>query len=189
MFRSKEQWRGRTYLSLRDIITRNLDILFVGINPSIASVEEGHYHRGVLGRRFWDTIVRAGILEPRAGYYPDDFMLEEGLGITDLIKRPTRSSRNLEAEDYAEGRKILFQKIVEYKPRIVCAIYKTVFEQLFETRFTNVHGLQENFRIGKSRMFILAPFFHPRNEKEKAAAELCRIRRELRKNPRKKKRM
>lgn len=178
------KWLGEKHDSLEDIIEKRLDILFVGINPSFVSVEEGHYHRGILGKRFWSTIIRAKILKPAAGYYPDEFMLDQKLGITDIVKRPGRRMESLIPEDFREGRKRLFDKIIEYKPKIVCAIYKAVFEHLFSKRFTNVHGLLDNYKIGLSKMFILAPFFYPREERQQTAEELHRLQTELRK-PRK----
>ncbi len=185
MHRTLLTWRGERYSSLKDIISRDLDILFVGINPSIVSVESGHNHRGILGQRFWDTIIQAGILKPRAGYYFDEICLEQKIGLTDLVKRPGQRMNNLDREDFDTGRGMLFEKIVEYKPRIVCAIYKAVFEKLFETRFTNIHGLIDNYRIGRSHMFIMAPFFYPRPEREKTAGELKNLRIQLTKSTKK----
>lgn len=178
MFKETVNWRGQQYQSLQDIIKKDLDVLFVGLHPSMRSVDAGHYFQGNVGGRFWNTIIHSGILHPLAGRYYDEDMLSQNLGITHIVKRPTWRSAFLSPNDFEEGRQILFQKIVEYKPSIVCAIYKSVFEHLFETRFTNVHGLVNDFRIGRSRMFIMAPFFYPPEEREKTALELKKLREE-----------
>lgn len=179
MFRTKEDWLGKTYHTLEDIIKRNLDILFVGISPSLASVELGHYQQGMHGRRFWSTVIHGGLVKPKAGWYTDEILLQQGMGITDLVKRPARSLKQINRSDFSEGRKRLFEKIVYYKPKIVCAIYKAVAEKFFMTNFTNVHGFQEKFRIGESRVFILAPFFYPPAQREKTIEELIELRNNL----------
>lgn len=179
MFREKTEWMGKKYHSLKDIIGKKLDILFVGLNPSIVSVEAGHYHWGILGRRFWQTIIRGGILKPEAGRYNDELLLRQNMGITDIVKRPTRGCEDLTREDFEEGRRILYQKITGYKPKIVCSIYKRAMEELLSTKFTNLDGLQDTYRIGRSRIFIMAPAFKPPDYRFKNIQELKKLRESL----------
>ena len=181
MHRNKIDWCDQQYLSLSDILTKNLDIIFVGIHPSIKSVEMGHYHNDRLGKRFWNTIIEGRLFNPKAGVYNDEILLEQKMGITDIVKRPAKNLKYLFPEDFEEGRNLLFHKIVKYKPRIICSIYKTAFEKLFQTKFTNIQGLQENYRIGKTRVFIMASPFLPKAERLDNIRELRELKEKLKK--------
>jgi len=175
MYRTRIDWLGREYHTLKDILEKKLRIVFVGLNPSPKSVEAGHYHYGILGRRFWNTIIRGKIFKPEAGRYYDELLLKQKIGITDIVKRPTRGLKYLTGKDFEEGRKRLFQKIIKYKPKILCSIYKTAFEKLFGTKFTNIHGLQKDYQIGKTKVFIMASPFLPREVKDENIGKLRRL--------------
>ena len=45
-YKTTLNWRGHDIETLADIVDKDLRVLFVGINPSCVSVQEGHYHRG-----------------------------------------------------------------------------------------------------------------------------------------------
>ncbi|MCD4782338.1 MAG: mismatch-specific DNA-glycosylase [Candidatus Eremiobacteraeota bacterium] len=175
MYRTSIDWLGREYSTLEDILDRKLKVVFVGLNPSPVSVDAGHYHYGMLGKRFWNTIIRGKIFKPEAGKYYDELLLKQKMGITDIVKRPTRGLKHLTKDDFEEGRKQLFQKVIEYKPKILCSIYKSAFEHLFETKFTNLHGLQDNFRFGKTKIFIMASPFLPREIKDENIRDLKKL--------------
>jgi len=184
MFRKKVEWKGKSYNSLSDILKKRLDIVFVGLSPSISSVESGHYHSDPLGKRFWNTLIGGEVFIPKAGVHHDEIILSQKMGLTDIVKRPTRGLKYIQKEDFEEGRKLLFQKIIDYKPRILCSVYKTAFEELFETRFTNLYGFLENYRIGKTPIFIMSSPFLPRDAREENILELKELRDRLRKQKR-----
>ena len=86
---------------LPDVIAPDLDILFCGINPSLMSAERGH-HFARPGNRFWPAIHLAG-LTPRL-FTPDEDreLLTHGLGITNVVARPTRAAAELTPEEVRE---------------------------------------------------------------------------------------
>ena len=73
--------------SLPDWLTRGLDLLICGLNPSLHSADAGvPFARP--GNRFWPAALRAGLLELDR----DPFAaIERGVGFTDCTKRATRA--------------------------------------------------------------------------------------------------
>src|SRR3954451_24997961 len=79
---------------LRDVVAPDLDVLFCGINPSLMSAARGH-HFARPGNRFWPASHRGGLtpplLTPDEGGLPPSF----GLGVTNVVARPTRTAAEL----------------------------------------------------------------------------------------------
>src|SRR5208283_170248 len=85
--------------------------------------------------------------------YPDDRrIIEFGIGLTDLVKKPTRGVEELTREDFAEGRIVLSQKLGEFGPRVVAFNGKIVYEQ-FAQRKCN-YGLQKANLYG-AQVYVL----------------------------------
>ena len=140
---------GRT---LPDVIARNLDVLFCGINPGLytAAVQQ---HFGRPGNRFWPTIYRAGFT-PRL-FHPSEQreLLQHGCGITNVVARATATAAELTPADLVEGARILDAKVSRYRPRVLAIVgigaYRTGF-----SRPKAKMGLQEE-TIGNARIWIL----------------------------------
>ena len=156
-------WRGHDIETLADIVDKDLRVLFVGINPSCVSVQEGHYHRGLLGKQLWKLLVQHGILpQPDPGTFHDELLLEHHLGITDLVKVPSARADGLDQVDIDYGRGELHQKIRDLRPKIVCSVYKRALRELCGTSFRNQWGnLGREFE--GSALFAL-PFPYQRTE-------------------------
>jgi TDG/mug DNA glycosylase family protein len=156
-YRTTETWLGRTCETLADILAPGLVCIFVGLNPSIVSVEKGHYLAGTLGRQFWGMLHTFGILpRPANGHFPDETLLENGFGITDLAKCPSPRADALTREDFVAGRAILRDKIERFQPKIVCSVYRKSLEVLTGRRYTKRFGLLSD-RIGETLLFA-SPF-------------------------------
>ena len=85
--------------------------------------------------------------------YPDDRrIIEFGIGLTDLVKRPTKTIEELKREDFAEGRIVLSQKLEEFAPRVVAFNGKLTYEQ-FAQRKCN-YGLQKGLLYG-AQVFVV----------------------------------
>lgn len=95
--------------SIFDHIQPNLDILFVGFNPSIRSGETGHHFANPTNR-FWTILHKAGLTDRK--YHPeeDHSLLQLGYGLTNIVERPTKAADEITKEEYAEGREILKKK-------------------------------------------------------------------------------
>jgi len=155
-YRTTENWRGTKCETLEDILEPGLACVFVGLNPSNVSVEKGHYLQGTLGRQFWRLLISYGILPEPGDRFPDELLLENRLGITDLAKCQSPRADALTREDIEAGRAMLLHKIERYQPKIVCSIYKTTLEVLTGKKYKRKFGPLPD-TIGDTKLFA-APF-------------------------------
>src|SRR5579862_9008034 len=81
---------------LPDYLTPGLKVVFVGFNLSIYSAAAGHYYARPVNQ-FWSCLNQSGLLPDGVNLGPcDDSRLPIfGLGLTDVVKRPTRSCSDL----------------------------------------------------------------------------------------------
>ncbi|MGD6832997.1 mismatch-specific DNA-glycosylase [Sutcliffiella halmapala] len=111
-----------------DHIKKDLDILFVGFNPSIRSGETGHHYANP-NNRLWTILHQAGIT-PRKYAPTEDFkLLDLNFGLTNIVSRPTVGAADITREEYKAGREELKGKIEINKPRIVCFVGKGVYQE------------------------------------------------------------
>jgi double-stranded uracil-DNA glycosylase len=155
-YRTSDNWRGTKCDTLADILEPGLACVFVGLNPSLVSVEKGHYLQGTLGRQFWQLLIAYGVLPDPGDKFPDEILLDNGLGITDLAKCPSPRADALTHEDIETGRAMLLHKIEVYQPKIVCSIYRKTLEVLTGRKYTRKFGLLPD-TIGETKLFA-APF-------------------------------
>jgi double-stranded uracil-DNA glycosylase len=113
---------------LNDHIKADLDILFVGFNPSIRSGETGHNYANP-NNRFWRILHESGITQRRYTPEEDYKLLDLGYGFTNIVSRPTKAADEITKEEYREGREKLRQKIAEFKPKVICFVGKGVYQQ------------------------------------------------------------
>ena len=120
--------RGRT---IRDVIAPGLDVLFVGINPSLYSAAVGH-HFARPGNRFWPTLHRSG-MTPRL-LLPDEdaTLVDYGGGLTNLVARATARADEVEAHELIAGGQTLRRKVRRYAPRIVAVVGVSAYRLAFE---------------------------------------------------------
>ncbi len=100
---------------LPDVIAPGLDILFCGINPSLMSAARGH-HFARPGNRFWPALHLAGLTPRRLSPDEDRELLDHGLGVTNVVDRPTRTAAELSAEELRAGALSLAGLVAEYRP-------------------------------------------------------------------------
>ncbi len=111
-----------------DRIQKNLDILFVGFNPSIRSGETGHHYANP-NNRFWKILFEAGLTRRKYSPEEDLKLLEYGYGFTNIVGRPTKAADEITKEEYQQGREELRKKIEDYAPNIVCFVGKGVYQE------------------------------------------------------------
>jgi double-stranded uracil-DNA glycosylase len=113
---------------VNDHLKEHLKILFVGFNPSLRSSETGH-HFANPNNRFWRILHDAGLTPRKFDAAEDAKLLEIGMGITNIVARPTKAADEITKEEYREGKEILRKKIVKLKPKVVCFVGKGVYQQ------------------------------------------------------------
>ncbi|MGE7878919.1 G/U mismatch-specific DNA glycosylase [Peribacillus muralis] len=135
-----------------DHLRKNLDILFVGFNPSIRSGETGHHYANPTNR-FWKILYESGLTPRKFHPHEDLTLLDLGYGFTNIVSRPTKGADDITKEEYIDGRKQLKSKIEKYKPKLVCFVGKGVYQQYRQSR-NIAWGLQENPQSNASMEFV-----------------------------------
>jgi TDG/mug DNA glycosylase family protein len=97
-------------------------------------------------------LFESGVVPEPFDYHDDKRVIEFGIGLTDLVKRPSKSSESLSREDFAEGRIVLSQKLEEYAPRVVAFNGRLTYEQFAQRKCK--FGLQKEFLYG-ARVYVL----------------------------------
>lgn len=137
--------------TLPDYLRKGMKLVIVGCNPSESSVRAGHYYAG-RGNLFWPTLYETGVV-PEPFDYPDDRrIIEFGIGLTDLVKRPTKGIEELNRGDFAEGRIVLAQKLEEFGPRVIAFNGKMTYEQFAQRKCK--YGLQKELLYG-AQVYVL----------------------------------
>jgi TDG/mug DNA glycosylase family protein len=103
------------------VIAPGLDVLFCGINPSLMSAERGH-HFARPGNRFWPALHGSGFTPRLLSPDEDGTLPQYGLGITNLVDRPTRAADELTIEELKAGAEALADLAREYEPAVIAVV-------------------------------------------------------------------
>jgi mismatch-specific thymine-DNA glycosylase len=156
---------------LPDYLRPGLRVVFVGFNPGHRSSQIGHYYAG-RGNQFWGLLYESGLVDVPLKPEDDHRLLEFGIGVTDIVKRWSRSSSDLRRSDYCLGLPLLLKKLERAAPRAVAFNGKGVYQQ-FCGRPVEL-GLQSD-AIGMARVFVL-PSTSGRNGSVTRAQKLIHFR-------------
>jgi TDG/mug DNA glycosylase family protein len=151
--------------TLPDLLRIALDVMFVGINPSIYSVEQGHYFARP-SNRFWPCLSRSVLSAParlalkseRLMPWHDRLLPELGIGFTDVVKRATAKASDLKPREMAAGARCLVAKIERYRPRIACFQGVTAYGPLHQTLTGEKGPIRlgvQSARIGPTSLYVL----------------------------------
>jgi TDG/mug DNA glycosylase family protein len=89
--------RART---LADTVGEGMRLLVCGVNPSFYSADAGvGYARP--GNRFWKAALSSGIVSRDRD--PAGAVIGHGVGMTDFVKRPTRTAAEVTPDEYGAG--------------------------------------------------------------------------------------
>ena len=154
--RSKRARRSRF---LPDRLAPGLEIVSIGINPSIYSAIHG-FNFARPGNRFWPIFNAAGFvpetLEPRKASVLN-LLREYRIGFTDIVKHATDRADELTDEDYRRGALILKRKLLRHQPVIAWFQGTSAFQKYLQFAEGAKHlirpGLQPE-RIGATRVFV-----------------------------------
>jgi double-stranded uracil-DNA glycosylase len=142
---------------LPDYLEQDLDIVLVGLNPSLYSARVGRYFANPRNR-FWMALNRSGLVGRELSPEQDANLLDYRIGFTDVVKRPTPQASGLSAADYRQWTPVLKAKLLEYQPGIICfhglTGYKAYLRYAEGVEEKSLLGLQER-TIGRSRIFVV----------------------------------
>ena len=150
--------------SLPDYIKPGVQILLVGINPGLRSAELGHHFAGH-SNRFWKLLYESRLVPEPLGFLDDWRLPEWGLGLTNMVPRPTAGCSDLDPKEIEAAWDDLRNKVERFQPEILTVLGVTLGQFLASRLLTpkTPHkpaptmpkvGLQP-FSIGRSRIFIL----------------------------------
>jgi TDG/mug DNA glycosylase family protein len=135
-----KRFSGKT---LPDLISDQVQLLFVGINPGLRSVAV-QAHFAPRGNRFWPALYRAAItdhlIDASSGFAPADrdYLLGRGIGITSLVDRATASADELTVAELVKGGRKLDGMVEEFSPRVVAVLGITAYRAAFNDRLANL---------------------------------------------------
>ena len=122
--------------ALPDLVGNDLKLLFVGINPGLWSAAI-KTHFAYPGNRFYPALRRAGILERdltwSSGMSDADraYLIERGIGITNVVARATARADELTPAELCEGAQRLETFIAKHQPRVVAIAGITAYRAAF----------------------------------------------------------
>lgn len=169
--RRLDQLLGRELDTLPDVTPGPGGVLLVGINPAPISVAAGHYYQGRLGRRLWRRLERLGLLHEAVAGAEDEAFARAGHGLTDLVKRPTKSAAELGDDELREGVAVLHRKIGEWQPGLVLFAFKAATRWTFDRDITPGRGPD----LDGVPTFLLTSPYAPAGQTEQNDAELRQL--------------
>jgi TDG/mug DNA glycosylase family protein len=137
---------------LPDLLAPGLDVVFCGINPGLYSAKVGH-HFARPGNRFWPTLFASGFTPRLFTGFDDHELPALGLGLTNIVARPSASADELTRAELIAGAKILMRKLRRFAPRYLAVVGFGAYRVAF-ARPRAVSGLQPE-TIGDTRIWLL----------------------------------
>ena len=119
-------------LTLKDYLDYDTELLSIGLNPSLVSVQLGFYFANPRNR-FWRALDSSQLLsEPLQvnAHVHERLTAEYRLGFTDVVKRATSSGGQLRAADFKRDAPMLRAKLERYQPAWLWFHGKVAFQQL-----------------------------------------------------------
>jgi len=135
-----------------DLIAKGLRVLFVGVNPGLYSAAVGH-HFARPGNRFWPALERSGFTTTRLSPFDERALLDQHLGITNVVARTTARADELGAEELRHGATVLAAKVRRFEPAFVAVLGVTAFRTAFEQPRARLGEQLEG--LAGSRLWVL----------------------------------
>jgi TDG/mug DNA glycosylase family protein len=118
---------------LPDYLRPRLDVVIVGINPGLASAAARHHYASPTNH-FWPLLHEGGLVPEPLTFQDDHRCPAFGIGLTNLVDRPSRGIDDLSKDEMAAGARRLGEKLRRARPRVVCFNGKAIAEVFLERR-------------------------------------------------------
>ena len=122
-----------------DLVGPDLRLLFVGINPGLWTAATST-HFAHPGNRFYPALLRGGVIDRvidrGTGMTDDDrrYLLERGIGITNIVARATAKASELTPAELREGGDRLLRFVADHHPTVVAVAGVTAYRAAFGRR-------------------------------------------------------
>jgi TDG/mug DNA glycosylase family protein len=134
------------------VIGPGLRVLFCGINPGLYSGAVGH-HFARPGNRFWKALHAAGFTRRELSPFEERVLLDDGIGITNLVARATATAAELDDAELRGGARRLARKVRRFRPAFVAFVGIGAYRTAYGRKGAKV-GLQRE-TLGFSRVWLL----------------------------------
>jgi TDG/mug DNA glycosylase family protein len=149
---SREDLARAAGSTVPDVIARNLQVLFCGINPGLYSGAVGH-HFARPGNRFWTVLHLSGLVPELLAPEDEHVLLTHAIGITNLVARATATADELSRDELREGARRLARKTARWKPRWVAFLGMGAYRAAFERPRATI-GVQPE-PVGGAPVYLL----------------------------------
>ncbi len=139
-------------LLLPDILRKDLDVVFCGINPALSAARAGH-HFSSGSNRFWRVLHLAGFTPNQILPADDRTILQYGCGLTAAVERPTVGANELTRREFRASADGLERKLRRYRPRFLAFLGKPAFAAIFQQR--TVEWGPQSMRFGGAEVWVL----------------------------------
>ncbi len=137
---------------MRDVIARDLDVLFCGINPGLYTAAIGH-HFGRPGNRFWKVLHLAGFTPRELSPFEERELLRYGCGVTNLVNFATARADELDDDDLVRGGARLRRTVRRWRPRAVAILGADAYRRAFGDRRARIG--QQGAPLGDTAVWVL----------------------------------
>ena len=149
---TKEELLAAKDKTVRDLVARDLKVLFCGINPGLYSGATGH-HFARPGNRFWPALYNGGFTERLLSPFEERELLKSGYGITNIVARTTARADELAEEELIEGARRLRAKVRRFRPRVLAVLGISAYRSAFARPRAGLGRQSET--IGDTLIWIL----------------------------------
>lgn len=127
-------------------------LLLVGINPGLRSAQTGqHFARP--GNRFWPALHAAGITPRLFDPSEQGDLVALGVGITNLVPRPSARAAEVTTEELREGAGRLERLVGTHQPTAVAILGLTAYRAAFGR--PKARAGRQDERLGASQLWVL----------------------------------
>lgn len=137
---------------LPDVLGEGLSVVFVGINPGRTSAAAGHSF-STPGNRFWPALHRSGFTPRQLRAEEERLLLDWGLGITSIVRRPTTRAAELSRAELVAGGLDLAERIRAIRPRWLAMLGVTGYRAAFGAPRAQLGPQPEE--LGGARVWIV----------------------------------
>ncbi|NUR83378.1 MAG: G/U mismatch-specific DNA glycosylase [Nonomuraea sp.] len=135
-----------------DVLGPGLKVLFCGINPGLMSEATGH-HFARPGNRFWPALHLSGFTPRQLAPAEQHLLPSYGLGITNVVRRPSAKASELTREEIVEGGALLAALVERTRPRVLAVLGVGAYRTAFARQKARV-GAQEDL-VGGAAVWLL----------------------------------
>jgi double-stranded uracil-DNA glycosylase len=144
--------------SVPDLVGTGLKLLFVGINPGLwTAATQTHFAHP--GNRFYPALRLAGIVDrdlDRSGPMTEQdrgYLMERGVGITNLVNRATARADELSPAELRAGRTRLEAFVALHHPVVVAVAGLTAYRVAFAD--PKARGGEQSYLLSGARVWVV----------------------------------